>query len=218
MATASSRVTPADESTLGEDELGLSARGRGATAYEPQPHEQLSGSTAAQSGGSSVASADAVDDTDPAYDDHELWSQADEVDPSIAGATRVSSSYAVATGVPGRGTIVLALLAAALIALADVALTSALTFFFDLWFVVICLVASMAVSRRDLFTAGVLPPLLLGAVMAVIAVAQPEALAGTGAVSQAFFGGLAAHAGALVAGYAIALVVTAARMSAPRLR
>ncbi len=218
MATASSRVTPAVESTPGQEELDSGAHGHGATAYEPQPHQSLNGSTAAQSGGSSVALADAADDTDPTYDDEERWSQSGDLDPSIAGATRVSITYAPATGVPGRGTVLLALLAVALLGLGDVALTSALTFFFDLWFVVICLVAAMAVSRRDLFTAGVLPPLLLGVVIAVLAVAQPDALAGTGGMRQSFFTGLATHAGALVAGYGVALLVVAARMVAPRLQ
>ena len=45
--------------------------------------------------------------------------------------------------------------------------------FFDLCFVVVCLVGAMAVRRHDLFTAGVLPPLVFAAVIAVVSVLAP---------------------------------------------
>jgi hypothetical protein len=50
----------------------------------------------------------------------------------------------------------------------NVALRRGFTLFFDLCFVAVCLVAAMAVSQRDLFTTGVLPPLLLSAVIAAL--------------------------------------------------
>jgi hypothetical protein len=93
-----------------------------------------------------------------------------------------------------------------------------LTFFFDLCFVVICLVSTMAVKRADLFTAGVLPPLLYAGVVAVLTVVAPSAFATGAGFSKVFLTGLADHAVGLVSGYAIALLTVATRVAvnAPR--
>ena len=64
---------------------------------------------------------------------------------------------------PGRGVIVVTSVATAATAILDFALTGGLSYFFDLTFVVICLVAAMAVRGHDLFTTGVLPPIAFGA-------------------------------------------------------
>jgi Domain of unknown function (DUF6542) len=128
----------------------------------------------------------------------------------------VAPEYASAVGMPGRGVILLSIVACAVCALADCALTGTLTMFFDLCFVTICLVGAMAIQRTDLFTAGVLAPLVFGAVVFVVAVGVGGAFVDGGSLSKAFFTGLAAHAGALVAGYGVALGVVGGRVAAAR--
>lgn len=131
--------------------------------------------------------------------------------PDTWGDTSPSASE----GLTGRGLILTAAMAAGGCALLDLALTSGrMTFFFDLCFVVICLVATMAVRRDDLFTAGVLPPLLFAGVIAVVAVAAPDAFESAPGVNKVFLSGLASHASGLVGGYAVALLAVAARMTA----
>ena len=119
--------------------------------------------------------------------------------------------YASLPGMPGRGVVFVTSLATAGTAVLDFALTGGLSYFFDLTFVVICLVAAMAVRGHDLFTTGVLPPLAFGATMAVIAVLAPTTFVASGGVGQVFLTGLTAHAGALVFGYGTALVTVAGR-------
>jgi uncharacterized protein DUF6542 len=120
-----------------------------------------------------------------------------------------------AEGLTGRALIMVTALAAGGCAALDLALTAGrMTFFFDLCFVVICLVGTMAVRRADLFTAGVLPPLMFAAVIAVVAVAAPHAFESAPGVNKVFLSGLASHAPGLVGGYAVALLAVAARMAA----
>ena len=116
-------------------------------------------------------------------------------------------------GIPGRGIILLGLVAAFALAAVDIALNDQLSLFFSLGFVLIGLVCAMSVRRSDLFTAGVLPPLLLAAVMGVFAIAMPSAV-GTpsGSISHAWVAGLAHHAGGLVSAHAAALLMIALRM------
>jgi hypothetical protein len=118
-----------------------------------------------------------------------------------------------ALGLPARGLIVGASAATAAYVVLDLILTGGrLTFFFDLCFVVTCLVAAMAVRRSDLFTAGVLPPLLYAAVIAVLSVVAPSALeTAASGVIKVFLTGLADHATGLVSGYAVALAAVTAR-------
>jgi hypothetical protein len=77
---------------------------------------------------------------------------------------------------------------------------------------VICLVVTMSVRRSDLFTAGVLPPLLFAAVIAALSVLVPDAFKSSPGVNKVFLTGLADHAGGLVFGYGVALAAVAARM------
>ena len=70
--------------------------------------------------------------------------------------------------------------------LVDFALTGGLSMFFDLWFVVICLVGAMAVRRQDLFTAGVLAPLLFGGLIAVISLVAPATFSEVGGFGKVF--------------------------------
>jgi uncharacterized membrane protein (GlpM family) len=83
--------------------------------------------------------------------------------------------------------------------------------------VVLCLVAALAVRPRDFFVVGVLPPLLMFATVALLAVVARTAVAEeVDGLAQAIVSGLAHHAGALVAGYALALTVLALRQIALR--
>jgi hypothetical protein len=140
-----------------------------------------------------VDHADAVDGAEPAH----------------------TVEYRTAPAVSGRGVIVASLVASLLCAAADCALTGTLTMFFDLCFITICLVGAMGVRRADLFTTSVLAPLALAAVVLLVSVGVPDAF-GPGGLSRVFFIGLAAHAGALVCGYGVALAVVAGRVAAAR--
>jgi hypothetical protein len=93
-----------------------------------------------------------------------------------------------------------------------------LTYFFDLCFVVICLTSTMGVRRSDLFTAGVLPPLLYAGVIGALSVMAPHAFSAGSGVANVFLTGLADHATGLVSGYGVALATVAARVSSTNSR
>lgn len=99
-----------------------------------------------------------------------------------------------------------------LLAALDIAVTGRLERFFDGGFVVLCLAMALTIRPSDFFRVGVLPPMLLLAVSAVLSLADRGAIAthGTGLV-QAVISGLAHHAGPLFAGYLLALAVLAIR-------
>lgn len=99
----------------------------------------------------------------------------------------------------------------------DLSVTGDLDLIFDLAFVVLCLAAALTVRRRDFFTVGVLPPLLMLAAVTLLALVARETVADeVDGLAQAVVSGLAAHAGALVAGYTLALAVLALRQVALR--
>lgn len=164
------------------------------------------------------------DNTQPAYDDVDDGPAAGgsaatgapvDRQPGTVYRTTGWTSHAAADGLPGRAVIAASSTAVAVCVGLDLALTSGrMTFFFDLCFVVICLVTAMSVRRSDLFTAGVLPPLLYAAVIAVLAVVAPQAFDAASGVANAFLTGLAGHAAGLVAGYGVALLTVAARLTA----
>jgi hypothetical protein len=124
--------------------------------------------------------------------------------------------YTTMPGIPGRGVCLLTIVAAGGCAVLDLALTRGITLFFDLCFVTICLVAAMSVRRRDLFTTGVMPPLIFAAVVGVVAALSPGTFVAFGGASKAFMTGLAQHAPGLVSGYAVALLTVGSRVSASR--
>jgi hypothetical protein len=116
-------------------------------------------------------------------------------------------------GIPGRGIILLSLLAAFAVAAADISLNDRLSLLFSLGFFLIGPLCALSVRRSDLFTAGVLPPLLLAAVIGVLAIAMPSAVnTPSGSISHAWVAGLAHHAGGLVSAHAAALLLIALRM------
>jgi hypothetical protein len=133
-----------------------------------------------------------------------------DAEPSMVG------EYTAMPGIPGRGVCLLTIVAVGGCALADLALTRGISLFFDLCFVTICLVAAMSVRRRDLFTTGVMPPLVFAAVIGVVAALSPGTFVAFGGASKAFMTGLAQHAPGLVAGYAVALLTVGSRVSASR--
>lgn len=117
----------------------------------------------------------------------------------------------------GRQVATLSGLACITAAAINLALTGMLSLFFDLTFVVVCLVAAFAVRPRDFFAVGVLPPMLMfGTVTVLAVVARPAVADPVDGVVQAVVSGLAHHAGGLVAGYSLTLVVLALRQVALR--
>ena len=88
----------------------------------------------------------------------------------------------------------------------DLLLVGSLSLFFDLSFVVACLLLAWMVRPQDFFTVGVLPPLLMLGVFLLAGIDSPGLIARPGdGVVQAVVSGLSIHAGALIAGYLLAL-------------
>ena len=92
-----------------------------------------------------------------------------------------------------------------------------ISLFFDLMFVVVCVAAALAVRPRDFFLIGVFPPLLMAVTLLVLAMVATGTIADPrDGLIQAVVSGLAHHAGSLVAGYVLTLVVLALRNVAIR--
>ena len=113
---------------------------------------------------------------------------------------------------PGGRVVLLGTVAVTAVAACDLALGGRLSLFFDLGFVTLCLGLPVLVRPADLFTAAVLPPLLMGGLLVLLALLAP---AGVGARDDTFLpaliAGLSAHSVALTAGYAVCLAVLAVR-------
>jgi len=148
------------------------------------------------------------------------WSPyaADLEDPHHRALAHRSTEYTAMPGMPGRGVILMTGLVTAGVVCLDFALTGGLSTFFDLCFVVVCLVAAMAVRRHDIFAAGVLPPLVYAAAVGAVALVAPTAIIDSAALSKTFMAGLAGHATTLVAGYGVVLVTVGGRVAATRRR
>lgn len=118
---------------------------------------------------------------------------------------------------PGRlVTSASVLVAAALVAL-DLGVTHGIGWVFDIGFVLLCMAAALLVRPNDFFGVGVLPPLLMAAVVLVLDLTNRTAVASAGDGSvQGFVSGLAHHAGALATGYALTLLLLAVRQVALR--
>jgi len=111
----------------------------------------------------------------------------------------------------------LAVLAALVVVLLDLLLTGRISLVFDLGFIAICLAAALSVRPRDFFVVGVMPPLLMLATILVLAAVSPGAVAQpVDGLIQAVVSGLAHHAGGLIAGYGLTLVILALRQLAIR--
>jgi hypothetical protein len=94
----------------------------------------------------------------------------------------------------------------------DTSLTGRLGLVFDVGFGLVCVAAGLAVHPRDFYRVGVLPPLLLLGCTVVLSVVARSTVADPGdGFVQGVVSGLTDHAGGLVCGYALALVVLAIR-------
>jgi hypothetical protein len=108
----------------------------------------------------------------------------------------------------GREVVALGFAVALTVVVVDVAAGADVGWFFDLCFVALCVALALAVRPSDFFVVGVLPPLLMGGLFALIAVARPESVGERGdGVVQATISGLSHHSLALVTGYALCLGV-----------
>lgn len=196
MSSSAHRVAPAYEPDAAVGEHGSHAAGSDAI---DQPglasREPFTSSTEATE---ATAPGPATDATMPAHS---------------SGQSRVQV-YSSAPGISGSGVVLISGLATVGCAGLNLALTDQLTIFFDLCFIIVALTSAMSVRRRDLFTAGVLPPLVFAAVVGGIALVEPATFSATGGVLQAFLTGLATHAVGLAAAYGIALVVVLCRVGA----
>ena len=87
----------------------------------------------------------------------------------------------------------------------------------DVGFVLVCAAAALAVRPREFFVVGVLPPLLMAGVVALLALLARDAVAEpTDGLGQALVTGLAHHASALIVGYGLTLALLALRQVALR--
>ena len=113
---------------------------------------------------------------------------------------------------PGRQVVALGVALALTFVVVDVALVGRVSLFFDLCFVATCLALALLVRPTDFFVVGVLPPLIMVGVFALVASSRPEALAHRDdGIVQAVVSGLSHHSGALVVGYVLCLAVLAVR-------
>jgi hypothetical protein len=103
------------------------------------------------------------------------------------------------------------------VALVEATALGSLGWVFDLTFVAVCVASALLVRPRDFFLVGVLPPLSMLGIVAVLAASARTAVADpTDGFGQATVSGLAHHAGALVVGYALTLGLLALRQVALR--
>jgi hypothetical protein len=104
-----------------------------------------------------------------------------------------------------------------LFTLVDLAFGNRLGVVFDVAFVVLCVTCALWVRPRDFFTVGVLPPLVMAAVVVALALLDRSAVArADDPVLQAVVSGLAHHWRALVLGYGLTLLLLALRQVALR--
>lgn len=100
----------------------------------------------------------------------------------------------------------------------SIALEDALGLFFGVSFVLVALTAALSADIKALYTPGVLPPLLLIALLAIVALLEPQVidapgLAANASATQRVIAGVVDHATALVAGHLLALGAIAYRIT-----
>ena len=119
----------------------------------------------------------------------------------------------------GREVVALGFALALTVAVVDVATGIRVGVLFDLSFVVLCVALALAVRPDDFFVVGVLPPLLMGGLFVLLAIAKPASIgdAGDGLV-QATVSGLSHHSFTLMAGYALCLGVLFIRQRVAAIR
>jgi hypothetical protein len=112
----------------------------------------------------------------------------------------------------GRRVTRFSVLVSALLVGADLAATGRLERIFDSGFIVLCVGMALAVRPQDFFWVGVLPPMLLLGVAALLALGHRTAIAAADdGIVQSVITGLAHHSGPLLVGYALSLAVLGIR-------
>ena len=120
---------------------------------------------------------------------------------------------------PGHQVVALGVAVALTLVALDVQIDSDVGMFFDVTFVAVCVAVALLVRPADFFWVGVLPPLMMLSVVALLAIARPGALlAGDASTFQRILTGLAGHGLALAIGYAACLLVLAVRDRFVRVR
>lgn len=119
----------------------------------------------------------------------------------------------------GREVVALGFALALTVIVVDLAAGARVGWFFDFCFVALCIALALAVRPSDFFVVGVLPPLLMGGLFLLLAIARPTTIgrAGDGLV-QATVSGLSHHSLALLAGYASCLAVLFVRQRVAAIR
>jgi hypothetical protein len=113
---------------------------------------------------------------------------------------------------PGRQVVALGLALALTAVVVDQAIVGHVGVLFDVCFVLLCIAMALAVRPRDFFTVGVLPPLIMVVVFALLGATRPDVIADPGdGLIQAVVSGLSHHAAALVVGYVLCLAILAVR-------
>lgn len=96
----------------------------------------------------------------------------------------------------------------------DLLLGGDIGLFFDLCFIVLCLVLAVRADRSAFFAVAMLPPVLLIVGFTLVAVLLPGAIARPeDGVVQALVTGVLSHAVGLAVGYALCLATLVARMA-----
>lgn len=109
--------------------------------------------------------------------------------------------------------------ASVLLVLTDLVVSSNLGLIFDTGYVILCMAIALAIRPADFFAVGVLPPMLLLGLFAVLGVVDRGSIAAADdSLIQAVISGLAHHSGPLLVGYALALGVLAIRSRVMRRR
>jgi hypothetical protein len=125
---------------------------------------------------------------------------------------------------PPAGPVVLAAFVAVLVAAAiEIVLRDAVGMIVGVVLVLASITVALTIRASDLFTAGVLPPLLLVAALGVVAVVHPAGinvsrLQPDAGVAQTVIAGFVALARWLVAAHAVALVLVALRLRVSQAR
>jgi hypothetical protein len=134
------------------------------------------------------------------------------VAPSYRGAVSEARTLWEEGHEPGRRVVALGLALALTAAVLDVGVAGRLGLLFDLAFVGICLTVALLVRSDDFFTVGVLPPLIMVAVLALVGLWDLTALsASDSGLASGVVAALASHAVALGVGYAGCLLCLAVR-------
>lgn len=105
-------------------------------------------------------------------------------------------------------------LAISVAALAEAVIRGEVGLAFDLAFVATCVAMALAVRPEEFFTIGIAPPILLAGLFWILGIVAPGAIADPDDVAlQALVSGMAHHANALMAGYALCLACLGIRRS-----